>query len=245
MTELLDFLVGKKCRSYEDFLNQLTNLKPDRQKVIDVIQKLELLPGDEKKREVTCNQSCMIARSAEADENVKNIIKKLKEMTVEAVEIYFLFNICWFYRWLLSEGYPHIYEDGCVEMVRTFIKNISIPGYVSRKIKWSIAFGNFATFNQEGEKIVYEEILEQYALARGMKTFSDIIDSWLILHILLRTIEDKRKIDLYVEKILLNYISLVDTYPELEAVFGVAIEKDMEIVYNSFKKKPTEEIDEE
>jgi hypothetical protein len=47
------------------------------------------------------------------------------------------------------------------------------------------------------------------------------------------------------EKILLNYISLVDTYPELEAVFGVAIEKDMEIVYDNFKKKPAEEINEE
>jgi hypothetical protein len=245
MTILLDFLVGKKCRSYEDFLNHLTNLKPDRQKVIDVIQNLELLPGDEKKREEKCNQSCMIARSTEADEKIKNIIKTIKEMTTEAGKIYFLFNICWFYRWLLSEGYPHIYEDGCIEMVRCFIKDITIPAYVSRKIKWSMVFGNFATFNQEDERDVHEEILEQYALAKGMKTFSDITDSWLILHILLRTIEDKSKIDLYLEKILLNYISLVDTYPELEESFGVAIEKDMEIVYNSIKKKPAEEINEE
>jgi hypothetical protein len=245
MTELLDFLADEKCQSYEDFLDQLTNLKPDRQKVIEVIQNLELLTENEERKGEKCTYSCGIARPSGADEKVKNIIKTIKEMISEAVEIYFIFNICWFYRWLLSEGYPYIYEDGCIEIVRCFIKDITIPGYVSREIKWSMVFGNFATFNQEDERAVYEEILEQYALAKGMKTFSDIIDSWLILHILLRTIEDKNTIDLYMEKILLNYISLVDTYPELEAVFGVAIEKDMVIVYNSFKKKPAEEINEE
>jgi hypothetical protein len=245
MRELLDFLADEKCQSYEVFLDQLTNLKPDRQKVIEVIQNLELLPGDEKKRDEKCNQPCMITRSTKADKKVKNIIKTIKEMTAEAGKIYFLFNICWFYRWLLSEGYPYIYEDDCIEMVRCFIKNITIPAYVSREIKWSTVFGNFATFNQEDEKAVLEEILEHYAQAKGMKTFSDIIDSWLILHILLRSREDKNTIDLYMEKILLNYISLVDTYPELEEVFGVAIEKDMEIVYNRIKKKPAEEIDEE
>jgi hypothetical protein len=245
MRELLDFLAGKKFQSYEDFLDQLTNLKPDRQKVIEVIQALELLSGNEESKGEKCTHSCGIARPSGADEKVKNIIKTIKEMTTEAVEIYFIFNICWFYRWLLSEGYPHVYEDDCIEMVRCFVKNITIPAYVSREIKWSTVFGNFATFNQEDEKAVHEEILEQYALAKGMKTFSDIIDSWLILHILLRSREDKNTIDLYMEKILLNYISLVDTYPELEEVFGVAIEKDMEIVYNRIKKKPAEEIDEE
>ena len=248
MIELLDFLADEKCQSYEDFLNQLTNLKPDRQKVIDVIQKLEVITWNKEREEGKCSYSCGIERplkTDEADKKVENIIKTIKGMTTGVGDIYFLFNICWFYRWLLSEGYPHVYEDDCIEMVRCFIKNITIPAYVSREIKWSTVFGNFAAFNQEDEKAVHEEILEQYALAKGMKTFSDIIDSWLILHILLRTIENKSTIDLYMEKILLNYISLVDTYPELEEVFGVAIEKDMEIVYNIFKKKPAEEINEE
>ncbi|MGD2086355.1 MAG: hypothetical protein PVH61_09250 [Candidatus Aminicenantes bacterium] len=223
MTELFDFLVDNKFRSYEDFLNEIIKYKPDRQKVISVIHRLVVLRWDKKVREICTN----------------------KEMTAEGGEIYFLFNICWFYRWLLSEGYPYVYKDDCIEMVRKFIAYIAIPGYVSLEIKWSTVFGNFATFNSDDEKAVHEEILEQFALAKGMKTFSDITDSWLILHILLRTIEDKSKIDLYMEKILLNYISLVDTYPELEAVFGVAIEKDMEIVYDNFKKKPAEEINEE
>jgi hypothetical protein len=241
MIELLDFLADEKCQSYEDFLNQLTNLKPYRQDVIGVIQKLGVITWNKEREEGKCSYSCGIERppkTDEADKKVENIIKTIKEMTTGVGDIYFLFNICWFYRWLLSEGYPYIYEDGCIDMVRKFINNITIPGYVSREIKWSTVFGNFATFNSDDEKAVHEEILEQFALAKGMKTFSDITDSWLILHILLRTTADKSKIDLYMEKVLLNYISLVDTYPELEAVFGVAIEKDMEIFYNnSFKKK--------
>jgi hypothetical protein len=248
MRELLDFLADEKCKSYDDFLDQLTNWKPYRQDVIGIIQKLEVIPWNKERKEGKCSYSCGIElppKTDEADKKVENIIKTIKKMTTGVGKIYFLFNICWFYRWLLSEGYPYIYEDDCIEMVRCFIKNITIPAYVSREIKWSTVFGNFAAFNQEDEKAVFEEILEQYAPAKGMKTFSDIIDSWLILHILLRSREDKNTIDLYMEKILLNYISLVDTYPELEEVFGVAIEKDMEIVYNRIKKKPAEEIDEE
>ncbi len=233
MSELLDFLVDEKCQSYEDFLNQLINLKPDQQSVIGVIQNLEILSGNKEKGEEKCFRSCQITRTTEADRKVVNIIKTIKEMTGETGDIYFLFNVCWFYRWLLSEGYLNVYEDGCIEMVRTFIENITIPGYVSRKIKWSMVFSNFATFNQGDEKAVFEEILKQYAPAKGMKTFSDIIDSWLILHILLRTNEEKSTINLYMEKILLNYISLVENYPELEAVFGVAIEKSAVAIFVS------------
>jgi len=240
MIKLLDFLVDEKCKSYEDFLNELKNLKPVRQNVMGFIQKLEKLSVNKEKIEENCIHSCEITHPSpsRADKKAKNnILKTIKEMTAETGKINFLFNICWFYRWLLSEGYTHVYNDDNIEMVRTFIKYITIPEYVSRKIKWSMVFGNFATFDELDEMAVYEEILEQCAQAEGMRTFSDIIDFWIILHILLRTIEDKRIVDLYMEKILLNYISLVDSYPELEAVFGVAIEKDMEIFYNSFKKK--------
>jgi hypothetical protein len=241
MTKLLDFLVDNKFRSYENFLYEIKKNKPNRQKVISVVQQLVVLRWNKKVREICTN----------------------KEMTAEGGEIYFLFNICWFYRWLLSEGYPYVYKDDCIEMVRKFIAYIAIPGYVSREIKWSMVFGNFATFNEEDKKVVFEEIMDRFPPAKEMKTFSEIIDCWLAHHVILRIIveekrrerrerkeeekrreDEKRKerkeeekswIDLYMEKILMNYISLVDAFPELEEDFGVAIEKDMEIVYNGIK----------
>jgi hypothetical protein len=58
----------------------------------------------------------------------------------------------------------------------------------------------------------------------------------LIHHVLIRR-REWSTIDALEEKLLLNYISLIDSYPELENVFGVAIEKDMEFIHNQMKEK--------
>lgn len=252
---MLDCLVNKKCRSYENFLSGILKNKPDHQKIISAIHSLEIINQDDENGEQECMRSCGIKRSTHANDKVKNIIKTIKEMSAEAVEKYFLSNICWFYRWLLSEGYPYVYEDGCIEVIRKFIDDIAIPEYVSREIKWTLVFGNYATFNDKDRETVFEDIMERFAPGKGMKTFSEIIDCWLIHHVILRTEQEKKRMDLqekngngmdlYMEKILMNYISLVDTFPELEGIFGIAIEKDMEIVYNGLKKQRENQINEE
>jgi hypothetical protein len=236
MTGVLELLIEEECKSYEDFLSGVAYRKPKRGEVTAVIHRLEAVVNGQDQDESQCSRSCGLLRLAGIDEGVKEIWQEIGEAGPARGHIPFLFNICWFYRWLLSEGYPFVYEDGCMEAVRRFIDFMTIPEYVAQKIKWAGVFGRYAVFNEREREGVHERILERYSPARGVNTFADIIDGWLIHHVLLRS-RKERGVDAYMEKILWNYISLVDTYPEIEDIFGIAIEKDMEIIYNRIKEE--------
>lgn len=209
-------LVEGNFESYEDFLRQM--------KKLEISQK-----------------------SDELENSVKDFISDLKGSDRETKEktffapgegcngIMFFYNICWFYRWLLSDGHVYIDTDEAIENIRKFMQLIKIPDHVIDKIKWAVVFCSFVEFVEKDSEDFFSKIMDKYSSIAEIKAFSDIIDSWMIHHVLLRK-REWDTIDTFEEKLLLNYISLVDSNPELEHLFGVAIEIDMEILFNKIKK---------
>lgn len=171
---------------------------------------------------------------------LKKIEKKLEliqEAGQNTVETPFFYNVCWFYRWLLSEGYAYIESDKWIDAVRKSFESIKIPDYVIDKIKWAVVFCSFVEFGEADREDFYSRIIEKYSSKTEIKSFSDIIDSWMTHHILLRTRAWVTKnINTFEERLLLNYISLVDSNRYLEHIFGVAIEIDMELILEKIKK---------
>jgi len=202
----LGCLIEEQCVSYEEFSKKIFKFNIKENTVMEVI-------------------------------GVLNTVKKaFDDLEMSGGRIAFFFNICWFYRWLLNEGYVYVFDDLIIDGVRKFIELLKIPDYVTERIKWAVVFNSFIEFDKEDTNKICVELMEHYSPEKGSKTYFDTADSWLIHHVLIRRREWKT-IDALEEKLLLNYISLIDSYPELENVFGVAIEKDMEFIYYQMKEK--------
>jgi len=187
-----------------------------------------------KDKEITSFLRDFIVRLKKIDKK-KEKLESIQDVGRDTVQIPFFYNICWFYRWLLSEGYTYIDSDKWIEAVRKSVELIKIPDYVVEKIKWAVVFCSFVEFGETDQEDFYTKIMDKYSAKAGIKAFSDIIDNWMIYHVLLRK-REWGSIDTFEEKLLLNYISLVDANPELEHIFGVAIEIDMEILLNNVEK---------
>ncbi len=223
-------LIEEQCDSYEEFSKKIFNSRVEEDTIMGVIDNLKTVEIDSE------SKICKLKRVEELIEYEYKIKKAFNDFEKSGGRIAFFFNICWFYRWLLNEGYVYVFDDLCIEGVRKFIELLKIPEYVTERIKWAVVFNSFIEFNDADKDKICLQIMEHYSSEKGTKTYFDTADSWLIHHVLIRR-KKWGTIKALEEKLLLNYISLIDSYPELENVFGVAIEKDMEFIHDQMKEK--------
>jgi hypothetical protein len=163
------------------------------------------------------------------------LLKKIKQSGFGRSGFYL--NLLWIYRWLLSEGYRE-FDIEVIDRFFTSLNKVGLPWFVTGCAKWGFPLTNKEGFGTDedfwGEKVL-NVYVEKFDI--GSK-FSEVVDLWLLYHIGLRQLFERpeKPISGTMETVLTNYMNLVNEYSELEAMFGVAIEKDLYRIYNFFKE---------
>ncbi len=163
---------------------------------------------------------------------------RLRELGSSKPHSYFFPNLLLLYHWLLSHGYRYFSAEQ-IECLFKLLDLVRVPDHVIRHYPWAIVF-----LTREGmrtdEKFWEQTILPHIdTLSRHQHSLSGRVSLWLTYHCGLKQLFPENrgqkkgpyKISGLMEKILIRYINLVDVCPELEDIFGVAIEKDMYRIY--------------
>ncbi len=162
----------------------------------------------------------------------------LKDLGSAMPHSHFFPNLLLLYHWLLSHGYRHFSEEQ-IERLFRFLNIVRVPDHVIRHHLWAIVF--LTREGMQSEEDFWEQTLLPHinAFPGYEHSLSGRVSRWLMYHCGLKQLfpkdcennERPYKISGLMEKILIRYINLVDACPELEEIFGVAIEKDMYRIY--------------
>ncbi len=229
-----DIIIGKKFNSYDDF-EKFFSLETENPTFSEKLNKFISKISNFSK--ISGNKSFFKRINLINNSSQKEVLP-------------FFYNMFWFYRWILTYGFRYLEQENAFKKVRRFLfeieRNFEVVKNISDKIPWAKIFLCTIEFNgdlNKGKncmdswtdihikikKQIIGSFIERNKLT-GIKGISYIVNAWLVLHVLVS--ESKfEKIGDFEEEILLNYISLIDLYPELEHLFGFCIERDLEKVF--------------
>jgi hypothetical protein len=212
----IDFLTEKYFSSYEEFQWQIEEKSKEKVKIF-----LGSLSNLKKKAD-----------------NPERAVDKIKTWLRTARYSFFPANCLYLYRWLISEGWKTV-EDCKIELFFNFIQEIGIPEKTINKIQWGVPLMVRDDFKNE-EAFWKEQILNRFTLeGKDSPTFKELVNYFLVYHIGVKQLFAGKVIDLSEtrEKVVTNYMNIVNRFPEIEEIFGVAIEKEMFKVYETLKKR--------
>jgi hypothetical protein len=165
------------------------------------------------------------------------------EMIKEWVEAsrfsHFSTNCLYLYRWLITDGYEK-FEDSEIELFFNFLNIIRVTDFAATQVKWGIVFMSRETLDKSFERFWMENILKYFNLeAKESFTLTELSNYFMVFHTGLKQFFEKKwpaNMTEAQEIILNNYLSLVNRFPELEEIFGIAIEKDIFRLYQLRKE---------
>jgi len=215
----IDFLIDSSFPSYESFLKKIERETETIERFFYILNKWEM----EKEQEEPSNPT--------------HTIDTLKEWTQSSKYSYFPANCLYLYRWLISDGYDPSVENR-IDILYRYLHEVGVTDSAVAQVKWGIVF----CLREEPAFKLLEDFWEENILKRFVIdkkdtfTFSDLIDHFMVYHIGLKQLIDDKKVkedrlSELQETILTGYVDIVNRFPELEATFGVTIERDMYRVY--------------
>jgi hypothetical protein len=138
---------------------------------------------------------------------------------------------------LISEGWK-TFEDDKIDTFYEFINEIGVTELAIKKVQWGVPFMVRDGF-EDIETFWKEQILNRFNLeGKDTLTFTELVNYFLVYHIGIKQLLTGEVIDISEtrEKVVTNYMNIVNRFPEIEEIFGVAIEKEMFKVYKTLKE---------
>jgi hypothetical protein len=215
----IDFLTNDDFPSYEEF-----------QRIIE----------DQYKIDVEIFLDSLIALRVKADEP-RSAFSEIKKWLMSARYSFFPANCLHLYRWLISEGWK-TFEDDKIDALYQFIDAIRVTELAVKRVRWGIPFMIRDGF-EDIETFWKEQILNRFSLeGKDSLTFTELVKYFMVYHIGVKQLLTGIGVDLSEtrEKVVTNYMNIVNRFPEIEEIFGVAIEKEMFKVYKTLNKKKNE-----
>jgi hypothetical protein len=216
----IDFLTEQEFSSYEEF-----------QRIIE----------DQYKKDVEIFLDSLSALKAKADEMKQEAFREIKSWLKSARYSFFPSNCLHLYRWLISEGWK-TFEDDKIDAFYEFIDAIRVTELAVKKVQWGVPFMVRDGF-EDIETFWKKQILNRFNMeGKDSLTFTELVNYFLVYHIGVKQLLTGNGFDLSEtrEKVVTNYMNIVNRFPEIEEIFGVAIEKEMFKVYEILKKRKNE-----